>query len=71
MCKDHLQCPHCDTWNHEDESYIDEDSVARGGVHKCKSCKKRFYTWISDYDRRGHIVEYRYGDGKDDYARRR
>ncbi len=71
MRKDDIQCPHCDTWNDMMDSWISEDSVARGSRFKCKKCKSFFYTWISDFqsNKRGHTVEYRYGDGRDDYPR--
>ncbi|KDO31772.1 hypothetical protein SPRG_03692 [Saprolegnia parasitica CBS 223.65] len=53
---------------HAAELAAHEDSVARGGEYECSNCHKTFWTWISDGYVYGHPIEYRYGDGKDDYA---
>jgi hypothetical protein len=64
-----ILCPYCGHWcTHE--CFIEEDSVARGGHHQCQHCHKTFWSWISDGYLYGHKVEYRYGDGKPDYAGR-
>ncbi|CAK4651254.1 hypothetical protein LEN26_011368 [Aphanomyces euteiches] len=61
----HVLCCYCNTW--ADSEFIDEDSVARGSKQKCENCKKTYWTWISDGYSYGHEVEYRYGDGYEDY----
>lgn len=63
-----ILCPYCETWN-DQRCFVREDSVARGGLHKClnEDCNKNFYSWISDGYLFGHKIEYRYGDGMDDY----
>lgn len=60
-------CPYCNLWC-SDECFVREDSVARGGLYLCEHCSEEFWTWISDGYSIGHKVEYRYGDGSDDYA---
>jgi hypothetical protein len=62
-----ILCPYCHNWC-SSECFIEEDSVARGGRHRCEHCPKDFWSWISDGYLYGHEVEYRYGDGKSDYA---
>ncbi|EQC35032.1 hypothetical protein SDRG_07272 [Saprolegnia diclina VS20] len=62
-----VKCCFCDHWC-SDDCFIDEDSVARGGEYTCSNCHKTFWTWISDGYAYGHPIEYRYGDGKADYA---
>jgi len=64
-----ITCPYCNKWN-TSNCFIHEDSVARGGLHRCQvgDCNKEFYSWISDGYLYGHKVEYRYGRiGSDDY----
>jgi hypothetical protein len=61
-----ILCPYCNTWCSCD-SWIREDSVARGGLHQCEHCPKQFWSWISDSYLYGHKKEYRYGDGREDY----
>lgn len=60
-------CPYCNSWG--EHTFLREDSVARGGRHQCLNCPKKFWTWISDMYLFGHKVEYRYGDGLEDYRR--
>lgn len=62
-----ILCPYCNKWCSSD-CFIDEDSVARGGRHQCEHCAEEFWSWISDNYLYGHKVEYRYGDGREDYA---
>ncbi|OQR90769.1 hypothetical protein ACHHYP_05270 [Achlya hypogyna] len=62
-----VKCCFCEHWCSED-CFLDEDSVARGGKYQCSNCDKIFWTWISDGYVMGHPVEYRYGDGLEDYA---
>jgi len=60
-------CPYCNLWC-DGDCFVREDSVARGGLYVCEHCSEDFWTWISDGYLYGHKVEYRYGDGRDDYA---
>lgn len=64
-----IKCCYCGLWNSRD-CFVREDSVARGGLHKCESpaCLKEFWSWISDGYIYGHRKEYRFGYGKEDYA---
>ncbi|KAF0699483.1 Aste57867_9953 [Aphanomyces stellatus] len=55
-----IQCCWCEKWCDVD-CFICEDSIARGGKHKCGQCGRIFWTWISDGYTNGHRVEYRKG----------
>jgi hypothetical protein len=58
-----VKCCFCLTWCDSMKTWKGEDSIARGGIHKCSNdaCKKTFYTWIGDGYRIGHEVEYKRG----------
>jgi hypothetical protein len=58
-----VKCCYCLTWCDSMETWKGEDSIARGGIHKCSNdaCKRTFYTWISGDHRIGHEVEYKRG----------
>jgi transcription elongation factor Elf1 len=58
--EDELKCPFCNGWNSEITTLLDEDSIARGSIHRCQHCREKFYTWISDGYHVGHPVEYKY-----------
>ncbi|OQS02942.1 hypothetical protein THRCLA_21288 [Thraustotheca clavata] len=61
-----IECCFCEHLCDED-CFVDEDSVARGGEYRCSKCKKTFWTWISTGYTQAHPIEYRYGDGEEDY----
>lgn len=61
-----ILCPYCNSWC-SSECWIEEDSVARGGLHQCEHCAEEFWSWISDGYLYGHKQEYCYGDGREDY----
>eukprot|EP00039_Didymoeca_costata_P004164 m.71757 g.71757 ORF g.71757 m.71757 type:complete len:185 (+) comp12273_c0_seq1:306-860(+) len=54
-----IQCPWCEEWVSGD-CFVDEDSIARGGIFECSECSKTFYSWISDGYTIGRKVEYKY-----------
>ena len=56
-----INCPFCDHLNDVMKAYKREDSIARGSVFIClnSTCKKKFYSWISDGYQYGHEKEYK------------
>ncbi|RHY54692.1 hypothetical protein DYB30_004240 [Aphanomyces astaci] len=58
-------CCHCNQWTLNE--FIREDYVARGAECLCCGCNKTYFTWISDGYTEGHEVEYRFGDGREEY----
>ncbi len=58
--KDEMKCPYCETWNDSLKTWIAEDSTTR--IFQCGQCKKRFFIYISDYDKimTGQTKEYKY-----------
>ncbi|KAF0692882.1 Aste57867_16084 [Aphanomyces stellatus] len=54
---DGLACCWCGQWCNNDDTFLDEDSSARGAKHRCTHCHRIFWTWISDGV--SHTVEYK------------